>query len=75
MGQTHAALRVGLALWYLAGCAKSREVKPTWATWRLFGLHRVSAHRGLERLERAKLVRVNRHRGRCPIVTILDVSE
>lgn len=75
MRQTYAAVRVGLALWYLAGCHKSREVTPTWHVWRQFGIPREVAHRGLERLELAGLVRVDRHRGRCPIVTLLDVND
>jgi hypothetical protein len=64
------AVRVGLALWFLAGCKKSGEISPTWRTWRKCGVHRNSAYRGLEYLERAGLVSVKRHRGRCPIVTL-----
>jgi hypothetical protein len=75
MQQTLQAVRVAIVLWYLAGRQKSREVSPTWATWRQFGFSRDVGRHGLIVLERAGLVRVDRHRGRCPIVTILDVSE
>ena len=64
------ALSVGLVLWFLAGCKKSRKISPTGQMWRKFGVHRNSAYRGLEHLERAGLVSVSRHSGRCPIVTI-----
>jgi hypothetical protein len=67
------ALRVGLALWYLAGVKKSRDVKPTWDTWKRFGLSPDAGRRGLVVLERVGLVTVDRHLGRCPIVTIRDV--
>jgi len=66
-------LRVGLALWYLAGVKKSRTVKPTWDTWQRFGLSPDAGRRGLTALESAGLVFVDRHRGRCPKVTILEV--
>ena len=72
MRLTPSALSVGLALWFEVGCRKSHQVKPTWATWRLFGIPRRSAHRGLTSLEQAGLVEVSRHRGRCPVVTIPD---
>jgi hypothetical protein len=66
------ALRVGLALWYLAGVTKRRAVKPTWDTWQRFGLSPDAGPRGLADLERAGLVAVDRHPGRCPVVTILE---
>ena len=36
------------------------------------GVSRYAAYRNLLRMESANLVRVERHRGRSPIVTILD---
>ena len=66
-------LRVGLALWYLAGVKKSRAVKPTWDTWQRFGLSPDAGRRGLAALERAGLIAVARHPGRCPVVSILEV--
>jgi len=68
------ALRVGLALWFLAGKAKCREVKPTWKTWQQFHLSPDAGRRGLQDLERAKLVKVKRRPGCCPVVTILDAT-
>ena len=68
------ALRVGIALWYLAGVKKNRVVKPTWDTWERFCLSRYASYRGLLDLERAKLVKVKRRPGCCPVVTILDAT-
>ncbi len=74
-GLSWRALRVGLALWYLAGLKKSRTVSPTWDVWRRFGLPPDAGRRGLAALERAGLVTVDRHVGRCPVVTIQDFLE
>jgi hypothetical protein len=68
------ALRVGLALWYRVGVKMSRTVKPTWETWRLFGISPDAARRGLADLEGVGLVVVDRRPGCCPVVTILDVN-
>jgi len=64
------ALRAGLALWYLAGVRRTHVVKPTRDTWQRFGLSPDAARRGLTALEEAGLVDVDRHPGRCPVVTI-----
>jgi hypothetical protein len=40
-----------------------------------FGVGRFAAYRGLAALERAKLVHVERHRGRCPLVTIRALDQ
>ncbi len=69
------ALRVGLALWYLAGLNKQRSVKPTWATWRRFDLAPEAGRLGLAALERAGLVAVDRQPGCCPLVTLRGASE
>jgi hypothetical protein len=66
------ALHVALALWYLAGLKKTREVKPTGNTWERFGVSPDAAYRGLRALEAAGLVWVDRRRGRCPLVKILE---
>jgi hypothetical protein len=71
-GLSFRALRVGLALWYLAGMTKRRAVKPTWDTWQRFGLSPDAGGRGLIALEQAGLVAVDRSPGRCPVVTILE---
>lgn len=65
-------LHVALALWYLAGVERDRCVKPTWATWKRFGVSPDTGARGLAALERAGLVAVDRHPGRCSLVTILE---
>ena len=70
-----AALSVGLALWYLAGLTKSRTVKLTGATLKIFGTERRAAYRALKGLEAAGLVTVKRHPGQAPLVTILDAGE
>ena len=66
------ALRVGLALWYLAGVVRVREVKPTWSVWQRFGLSPDAGARGLAALEEAGLIEVKRAPGRCPVVTIQE---
>ncbi len=69
------ALAVALALWFAAGKVKCRTIKLTAASLGRFGVNRWPAYRGLRALERAGLVAVERHAGRCPIVTILDWPE
>jgi hypothetical protein len=41
----------------------------------LDGVERDAARRGLAALEKASLVQVERHVGRCPRVTLLSVAE
>ena len=64
------ALAVGLALWFKAGVSKRATVKLSSSVRDKIGLDRYSARRGLEALERAELVDVDRQRGRSPVVTI-----
>jgi hypothetical protein len=69
------ALRVGLALWHLAGLGKCKSVKPTRKAWERFGLASESGRLGLLALERAGLVAVDRqHAGSYPVVTLLEVK-
>ncbi len=70
---SYRALRVSLAVWYLVGMKRNRAVTPTWDTWRRFGLSPDAGRRGLAALERAGLVAVDRHPGRCPVVTIQEI--
>ena len=70
-----AGARVAYVLWYLAGLTKCETVTPTHADWERFGVSRWVGWRGIDALESAGLVRVDRHRGRCSIVTLLDVGE
>ena len=65
-------LAVGLAIWFKARCQRSRTVLLTRTTLAKLGVERKSGYRGLQVLERAELVMVDRHIGRSPIVTLLD---
>jgi hypothetical protein len=67
-------LRVALAVWYLAGLNRRRKhLKLTKAPLSRFGVNNPDLkQRGLEALENAGLVRVNRRDGKSPRVTILD---
>jgi hypothetical protein len=65
------ALAVGLALWFLRGCRKCRTVRLTRRTLKRFGVKRKPGYLGLRNLEGASLVRVSRHVGKSPVVTIL----
>lgn len=69
------ALHVAMAIWYLAGLSRTLSVELRPSTVRQFGVDRYAAYRGLHALERAGLVAVRRHRGRCPTVTILRATE
>lgn len=69
------ALHVGLVLWWLAGVKKDRTVRWEPSAGKSLGLNRWVVYRGLAALERAKLVAVDRHNGRCPVVTILERTQ
>ncbi len=66
------SLHVGISLWFLGGMHRSRVIALSNHTSRRFGLDRNSKYRGLEWLERAGLICVQRKMGRAPIVTILE---
>lgn len=70
------ALHVATVLWWLLGVQKHRSDTVKWmpSIGRMFGLDYMAAHRGLQTLERAGMVRVSRHRGRSPVVTILPLK-
>ena len=65
------SLHVGVALWYLAGLTRSRTVPLSNNLGYRFGLDRNSKYRGLDWLEQAGLITVERKLGRAPVVTIL----
>ncbi len=69
--QSGKALHVGIALWFLSGLKRSREIALSQSTLSLLGVTRHSGYRGLAELEKAGLVSVVRHPGRKSIVTIL----
>jgi DNA-binding MarR family transcriptional regulator len=66
------ALSVGVAIWHVAGMEKTARVRLSHKLLREGGVTRDSAYRALRRLEVAGLVAVNRHRGRSPIVELLQ---
>jgi DNA-binding MarR family transcriptional regulator len=65
-------MNVAVCLWHLVGITGSHEVKLTGGTLADAGVKRHAAYRALKALEAAGLVQVQRHRGRCPIVTISE---
>ncbi len=65
------ALHVGIELWFYAGLTKSKTLSLNLSRLMDSGISRDSARRGLLQLERSKLVKVVRHAGRKPIITIL----
>jgi hypothetical protein len=65
------AMQVAIALWLFAGLTKSRTIKLNLSRLINLGVTRDSARRGLSALEKEKLVAVERHPGRKPVVTIL----
>jgi hypothetical protein len=58
----------------LAGWERSADFELAPDDWAEFGLSRFSASRGLDELERAKLVSVVRRPGRSTIASILDIG-
>jgi hypothetical protein len=68
------ALAVGLALWFLRGCRKQWTVRLTRKTLERFGVKRKPGYLGLRKLETAGLVRVRRHPGRSPMVTLVTAN-
>ena len=69
------ALAVGIVVWFKAGATKRRTVRLCSQLRGKLELDRRSTYRGLKALEGARLVDVQRHPGRCPVVTILEVPE
>ena len=64
------SLHVGIAVWLEAGLRNSAVVPLSNLTGRYFGLDRNAKYRGLDWLEQAGLISVERKLGRAPIVTI-----
>jgi hypothetical protein len=67
------ALAVGLAIWFESGRRKSDRIKLTRGVTTEFGLERRVVYRGLAALESAGLVSTDRHPGKAPLVTIVDL--
>ena len=68
------AFQVAIAIWFLAGVHKRREVKLSGQAVEDLGVNRYACYRGLKLLEKAGLISVHRAPGRKAIVTILDFS-
>lgn len=66
------ALHVALEVWRESGCSRAQTVKVSTSALGSLGVSRRAAYAALRRLEVAQLVSVDRHRGRSPIVTILN---
>jgi len=68
-------LHVGIVLWLLSGMLKSPTVDLKARFLRDMGIDRHTAYRGTKALEGAGLVRVERRRGRAPVVTIVSQGD
>jgi hypothetical protein len=68
------SLQVASVCWLLAGWRRSADFELTLEGWAEFGLSRFSASRGLDELQRAGLVSIDRTPGRSRVVTILDAA-
>jgi DNA-binding transcriptional ArsR family regulator len=64
-------LLVGLCIWRLAGAKKSNTVFLGNSDLKPFGIGRTTKSRALRALERAGLIKIARHPGRFPMVTLL----
>ncbi len=67
-------LIVGMALQFQTGVKKSKTVELNQWTREQFGLDHYQISRGVELLEKAGLIRVQRDPGRLMLITILDVE-
>lgn len=66
---------VAMVIWYLSGLNhQARTVKLRGSALRKMGIKRHASYRGLQALESAGLVSVERHPGRSPVVTILSAE-
>lgn len=65
---------MAIALWYRHGMEGS-PVRVTTKLREEYGMSRKSAHRALELMEKAGLIKVDRRTGRAPRVAMLDVEE
>jgi DNA-binding transcriptional ArsR family regulator len=69
------ALAVGILAWHLVGFQKNGPVRITAAKASELGVSPRAVRRGLAALEKSGLVKVDRHRGRGPDVTVLAAPE
>jgi hypothetical protein len=66
------AVTTALSIWFLVGLKKMDTVQVTNSTLAKFSVGRKAGYSGLAALENAGLISVKRHRGRSPVVTVLD---
>jgi hypothetical protein len=67
------SLHVAILLWFRAGITRNRSVRLGRSLAVQFYIGRKSVALALSRLEAAGLVSTEGGRGRCPVVTILDL--
>ncbi len=67
-------LNVGIAIWWLAGMAKTKTFKLTGKALKQLEVSRDAASDALKRLEARGLIRVQRSPGQRPTVEILSVA-
>ncbi len=68
------ALHIALALWRVSGLCRSATFSFKRNAAKAFGVSPDATYDALARLEQAGLVRVTRHRGRSPLVTIIEAN-
>lgn len=68
------ALHVALSLWWVKGLCRAATFPFKRKAAATLGISRDATYDALTKLEAAGLIRVDRHRGRSPVVTILEVS-
>jgi DNA-binding MarR family transcriptional regulator len=69
------ALHVGICIWLEVGMKRSANVKVSLSkVGREMGCDRTTASRGLQHLETAGLINVDRHPGRCPRVRVIAIN-
>jgi len=66
------AAQVALALWFAAGVSKARTFPVPMSRIRELGVTRQAAYRGLQAMEDAGLIALERGRGRRAVVTLLE---
>lgn len=71
LGRGKSSLSVGLALWFQSGLERNRTIKLTSNLTKLFSLSRDGCYSGLELLQKAGLISIERRKGKSSIVTII----
>jgi hypothetical protein len=64
-------LHIAIVLWYRAGLTGSMTVKLGSQDLEAMGVARDAKYSGLDRLQAAGLISIDRQRGRAPVVTLL----